>query len=222
MRTNWSSNVDQVLGATARLHPQWRFACAVALTRSMNAARNAMPVLAELTLDRPTQFTKSGFFSHPAQKNNLEASVGVKDRQATYLGFQIEGGVRAPKRRALRLPSVVDLNEFGNLPAGLIRSLVNRARQGKRATKAQAKRFGVSQKLDLFYGEPGNGLPAGIYKRVQLSATRHQLVPVVVFPKETARYERRFDFFGEAGRVHAREFNAQLDRAWAEAQATAR
>jgi hypothetical protein len=222
MRSNFSSNIDEVLGATARLHPQFRFAAAVALTRSVNAARSAMPGEVERVFDRPTSFTAGGFFSQPARKDRLEASVGVKDRQAQYLTYQVEGGARQPSRKALRLPAVVDLNEFGNMPAGLIKSLVNRARQGKRATKSQAARFGVSQKLELFYGEPGDGRPAGIYKRITLGASRQQLVPVVVFPKQAARYERRFDFYGFAARVVDRTFDVELARSWREAMATAR
>lgn len=64
--------------------------------------------------------------------------VGVKDRQAQYLACQGEGGTRAPARQALRLPSVVDRNESGNLPAGLIRQLVARAGAGRRAPGRQS------------------------------------------------------------------------------------
>lgn len=222
MRVSLSSNVKDVLGFTLQLHPQFRFAAAVALTRSVKVARDAMPPEVGRVFDRPTMFTQGGFFMQAAQKNRLEAAVGVKDRQAQYLFYQVEGGTRAPTRQALRLPGVVQLNEFGNMPVGLIRSLVQRAKAGKRATKSQASRFGVSQQLELFYGEPGDGRPAGIYKRVALSTTRHQLIPVVVFPKRSARYERRFDFYKVAEREVDRVFPAELSRAWNEALASAR
>ena len=222
MRIDLSSNLRQVIPAVDELFSnQLPFACAKALTDTARAIAAALPVQAEQDLDRPTDFTKRAFFVTPARKDRLEATVGIKDRQAEYLGFQIEGGTRAPRRVALKLPSVVQLNQYGNIPAGLIRTLIARAQAGKRATKGQARRFGVSQALELFYGEPGDGRPAGIYKRV-VSGTRHQLVPVIVFPRRSAAYRPRFDFYGAAQRQAEREFAPALDRAWRLAVATAK
>jgi hypothetical protein len=216
-----SSNIDQVLRDTARMHPQFRFACAKALTDTVRMVQGAMPAELESALDRPTQFTKAGFFIQPARKDNLQAAVGVKDRQAQYMAYQVKGGRRAPTKTALRLPSVVDLNESGNLPANAIKQLVARARAGKRTTKRQAARLKVSSAVDLFYGEPGDGRPAGIYKRVVISPERHQLIPIIVFPKQAASYERRFDFYGVSKRIVMREFDRALRSAWDEALRTA-
>lgn len=222
MRFNLRGNLDEVMRDSAKLHPQFRFAAAKALTDTVRIARDAMPAEIDSALDRPTQFTKGGFYLQAARKDNLEASVGVKDRQAVYLGYQVEGGDRAPNKTALRLPAVVELDGAGNLPAGTIKRLIARAQAGKRATKAQGKRFGVSTQVDLFYGEPGDGRPAGIYKRVPIGDGQTRLVPIVVFPKQSAHYERRFDFHGIAGRIVTRTFSAALDQAWAQALATAR
>jgi hypothetical protein len=222
VRVTTSSNIGEVIRETAKLHPQFRFAAALALTESVKAARDAMPGEVESVFDRPTAFTKGGFFIEPARKDRLQASVGIKDRQAEYLQYQVQGGTRQPKRQALRLPSVVQLNEYGNVPAGLIKSLINRAKAGKRATGAQSRRFGVSQAVDLFYGEPGDGRPAGIYKRVVVSALRHELVPIIVFPKQPARYERLFDFHERAERIVVRSFEPALASAWQRALATAK
>ena len=219
---NVTDNVREVIGWTDRLSQQLPFAVALALTQTVKAARDAMPAEAERSLDKPTPFTRGGFYFTPARKDRLTAAVGVKDKQAAYLVYQVDGGRRAPAKRALRLPSVVELNSYGNLPAGLIRQLVARAKANKRATKTQAARFGVSQGLDLFYGEPGDGRPAGIYKRVVISATRHQLVPIVVFPQREAVYEKRFDFRGKARAVAESVFEPELRKAWARAKATAR
>lgn len=221
MRFDLRGNLEEVKGAAARLHPQFRFAAASALTNTLRLAKDAMAPAADSALDRPTTFTKGGFFLQPARKDKLEASVGVKDRQATYLGYQVEGGERAPNRVALRLPAEVELDGAGNLPAGTIKRLVQRAQAGKRATKAQGKRFGVSTQVDLFYGEPGDGRPAGIYKRVPVGG-KTRLVPIVVFPKRSASYTKRFDFYGIANRIVTRNFSVELDKAWANAIATAR
>lgn len=215
---NLSSNVAEVLRFTDRFSSQYRFAVAVALTNTAREVAREMPAETERALDRPTSYTKGGFYATPANKETLTAVVGVKDKQAEYLKWQVDGGVRAPKRKALRLPgSGVDLNAYGNLPAGLIRQLISRAKAGKRTTKAQARRFGVSQEHSLFYGDPDGKRPAGIYKR-----ENNRLVPVVLFPQTTAKYEKRFDFHGAARRVALRTFEGALRSSWARALATAR
>lgn len=214
-------NVHQVIGFTERLGRQQTFAVAKAMTDTMRDARDAMPDQAERDLDEPTPWTKRAFYFKPAQKAHLVAEVGIKNQQSDYLRYQVEGGIRPPKKKALRLPSVVELNRYGNLPTGLIRQLVERAKAGKRATKSQARRFGVSNELDLFYGDPADGRPPGIYKRVS-HGSAHQLVPIVVFPQRPAVYRKRFDFYGAAARVVERRFVPNLHRALAHALATAR
>lgn len=223
MKTSVKSNISEVLGWTAQLHPQFQFAVAKTLTDTAREIQRVMPGEMVSVFDKgATEFTKRGVYIVPARKDKLQAEVGIKDKQAEYLYFQVEGGSRSPSKQALRLPAVVQLNDYGNVPAGLIRQLITRAKQSKRATKRQAERFGVSQQVDLFYGEPGDGRPAGIYKRVVVSATKHQLVPIIVFPKREARYERRLDFYGISQRVTVRTFDARLDGNWRQALATAR
>lgn len=217
-----TSNINEVLGFTARIHPQYRFGVALTLTWLAKQARSDVGPVLNSSIDRPTPFTRNGFFILPASKSNLQAVIGVKDKQAESLRYQIRGGTRSPKKVALRLPAVAQLNEYGNLPAGLIRQLIARAKAGKRVTKRQGQRFGVSQELDLFYGDPKDGRPAGIYKRVVVSPTVHKLVPVVVFPKRAARYKARFDFFGTVDRSVRANAKPQLRAAWARAIATSR
>ena len=223
MKISVTSNINEVLGFNANLSRQFPFAVARSLTDVVKLAADKMPSEMENIFDKgATDFTKRGVYIVPARKDRLQAEIGLKEQQAKYLAFQVEGGSRQPTKQALRLPSVVQLNDYGNVPAGLIRQLIARARQGKRATKRQAQRFGVSQQLDLFYGEPGDGRPAGIYKRVALSATKHQLVPIIVFPKQAARYERKFDFYGIVQRTVVASFDDRLASNWRDAMATAR
>ena len=222
MRVHMRGNFDDVLKGAKDMAGQYRFAGAVALTKTAGLAKDAMPDEVARALDRPTAFTKGGFFTSPARKDRLTATIGVKDIQAGYLEYQVEGGERSPKNVALRLPSVIQLDAAGNIPAGTIKKLVARALAGKRATRAQGKRFGVSTELDLFYGEPGEGRPAGLYKRVPIGGGATRLVPMIVFPKQAARYGRRFDFYGACDRVFEREFPTQLEAAERVALATAR
>lgn len=224
MNIGLSSNIDQVLGYTARLHPQYRFAAALALTKLAQAGRDAVRTESASVLDKPTPFTQRGYIASPARKGDtlLQSAVDVLPAQANYLRYQIEGGSRSPSKVAQRLPSDVQLNDYGNLPAGLIRQLVARARAGKRTTKGQSRRFGVSQDLDLFYGDPGDGRPAGIYKRVLISSTEHRLVPVIVMPRQAVRYASRLAYAAVIERTVRREADQQLRAAWARAIASAR
>ena len=219
---NVTHNAAQVISGLGFYAKQARFAMAVALTRTVRDIQDAMPARLEADLDRPTPFTKRGFVTERATVDNLRAAVVIRPLQAAYLRYQIEGGPRAPSRLALRLPSEVQLNQYGNLPAGLIKQLVARAKAGRRATKGKARRFGVSQGVDLFYGDPGDGRPVGVYKRLVLGPNRHQLVPVVVMPRQSAQYRRRFDFYGHARRVAIERWPANVRTALAQALATAR
>lgn len=215
-------NLDSVIRGADRFSSQVPFAVASALTGTAKDIQRAMPDEMEDELDRPTRFTKQGFYVSPARKDRWVAVVGVMPKQAEYLRYQVYGGARAPKRKALRLPVTAALDQHGNLPRGLIQQLIARAQQGKRATKTHARRFGVSQQLDLFYGDPGDGRPPGIYKRVVVSSTKHQLVPVVVMPATEATYRPRFSFHARAERIAVRAFPRRLDAAWALALRTAR
>lgn len=205
------------------LGKQIRFATARALTAAAKNVQREIPALLQANLDRPTPFTLQGTFVKSAQPNTLTAVVGFKPIQSAYLRWQIEGGTRQPARKALRLPSLQPLNQFGNLPPRTIATLVQRARAGRRLTKDQSKRLGVSKKVDLFYGEPGDGRPAGIYQRVPVKGSGdNKLLPLIVFPEQPARYERRVPFYREAERIAKQTFGREFAAAYRQAIATAR
>ena len=216
---NLQSNVTQLLGYMARFDSQYRFAVAKALTDTARAAAKGMPQQAEKDLDNPTPYTKAGFYALPARKDNLTAVVGVKDRQAEYLRWQVEGGLQRPKKTRLQLPSSVQVNVYGNIPRGLVKQLVRRAEQGKRVSKKLGIKAGVSTAADLFYGKPkGNaGLPAGLWKR-----ENGRLTPLIVFPEQSARYSKRFVFYGTASAAAQRAFPGAMRSAWEFAKRTAR
>jgi len=215
---NLTSNVKDVLGYMARFDKQYRFAVAKALTDTAKDVQKAMPAKIEQDLDRPNPYTKTGFYATPANKATLTAAVGVKDRQAEYLQWQVFGGVKRPEKKRLKLPSEVQVDVYGNIPRGLVRQLVRRAEQGKGVTKRLGLKAGISQDAGLFYGKPkGSTLPVGLWKR-----ENGKLTPVIVFPERTAKYTKRFDFFGEATRLVRAEFPARMRAAWELAKATAK
>jgi hypothetical protein len=106
---------------------QLPFAAARALTTIAREAGNDVTRGLSEDLDRPTPFTKKAVAVLPARKTDLRAVVLIKDRQAQYLGYQIRGGQREPKGKALVLPAGIRLNQFGNIPRhGLARAKANK------------------------------------------------------------------------------------------------
>jgi len=223
MDINVQSNIDQVIASTLKLHPQYRFAVSLALNKTANKVReHQQNVVLREVFDKPTQWTRNAFYVASANKASLQATVGIRPSQAEYLKYQIFGGNRAPKKMALRLPTEIQLDESGNIPRGAIRKLVERARAGKRLTKGQARKLGVSNRLDLFYGDPTDGRPAGLYKRVNVGTRNESLVPLVVFPKQSAKYKKRYDFYATVEATARREIAPAMQEAWSYALATSK
>lgn len=221
--------LDAVQAMLAGKAKQVRYAAAVALTRTANAVKAAMPAVLEQQLDRPTPFTKRGLFVRPARKDDLAAVVGFHDIQARYLRRQIEGGTRQAGPRGIKLPGNIELNTFGNIPKGAIDKLKAAAQSGQ-ISGALRRRLGVGGRrkgqatLQLFFGKPqGRGwekAPVGIYRRVP--GNPGKLIPVVVFEDTPARYKPRLKFREAAEAIVRREWDQQFAKALADAMRTAR
>lgn len=216
------SDLDQLAAWAIRMgSDQLPYATSVALNAVAKDAADAVTREMPRELDRPTSFTMRAWSVWRASKNNLTAAVFAKDAQAKYLRWQVAGGSRAPNRKALRLPADIKLDAFGNLPRGEIARLVRLAQAGKRVTRRRGERIGVSSKLDLFYGDPGNGMPPGIYKRV-VQGERHILVPIIVFPAQPARYTPRLPLASIVQREVKARFPTRFAEAWRLALRSAR
>lgn len=213
------TGLEAVKRQLADAEKQLRFAASRALNETAQEVRKAIPAVLEKSLDRPTPFTTTdkGMFIRPATRANLEAAVVFKDRQASYLRYQLEGGLRQPTRKALRLPSAIGLNQYGNLPKGIIQQLVAIARKESKLGKRKARRIKVSNKLELFYGDPkdmgAHKFPPGIYKIVPKAGGRgSQLIPLIVFPEQAAKYEKRVDLEPMAQAVVLKTFGPAFER----------
>lgn len=201
---------------------QVAFAASKALNATGKTVAAAMPEEIAKYIDRPTPFTRRGVrVLRYANKNHLEATVGFMAAQEKYMRWQIEGGVRDPGKSGIKLPSAIKVNEFGNIPKGVIGQMISVARKEKGLKKSTARRIRVSEKIELFYGDPkdqkGKNWPRGIYKIVNGS-----LIPLVVFPATPARYKPIFDYPRIATAIIAKEWPRQFDEALAEALRTAR
>ena len=209
------TGLDAATRKLATVEKQIAFAASKALNASAQQVQKGIPGVLMQSLDKPTPFTTSekATFVRPATKTNLEAAVVFKDRQASYLKYQLNGGVRAPSRKALRLPTAIALDQYGNLPKGVIKSLVALARKESKMTKRTSRRIKVSNKVELFYGDPkdvgAHRFPPGIYKIVAAGrGGKSQLVPLIVFPEQSARYRKRVDLEPMARAVVMKSFGA--------------
>lgn len=225
-KINVTHNLPDLARYVGNIGKQARFATAVALTRTAQDVQRAVPAALDRALDRPTDFTKRGTYVLAARKDKLESVVGFKQAQAKYMAYMIEGGVRRPKNVALRLPTGIKTDAFGNLPKGAIKTLLAVARKEQKLGKVKSRRFQVSAKVEIFYGDPADvgvkDRPAGIYKIVKQAGGKSTMVSLVAFPRKNARYRARFDFAGlarqTAGTRFAVHFQAELRKALASAR----
>lgn len=246
MNISLTSNIDKVLGFTARLHPQFRFAAAVALTRTAQTARLDLRRKMPEVFDRPTRFTLNSVFIIPARKDTLKATVGLKDTgdaaSAQYLKPQVFGGRRAQKRFEKRLEDAgimprgwvavpgngAQYDSYGNMRSQQIVQVLSVLRAqldyNQNTTERSAKRTQLWRRRNYFVSGPvvaaklsnGGRLPFGIYQRFQ-----GKVLSIMKFVP-TANYRQRLDFFGIVRATVERELPGELRRAWAQALSTAR
>lgn len=221
-------------GLNARLARQARFAAALALTRTAQDVRRAIPAALDQVFDRPTTFTKQGTYLKAARPSALMAEVGFRDIQAKYLRLQAEGGIYMPREAGIKLPGNIQLNAFGNIPRGTIAKLKAAADNGQ-LSAALARRLNVqgnrrknaSKPLQLFFGVPrGAGwedAPLGIWRRVAGAPGQPgKLIPVIVFEDTPAKFRKRLDLEAIARPIIASRLQANFNSALTQALATAR
>jgi hypothetical protein len=196
---------------------QMPFAIASALTQTAKDAQKALEQGIAQAFDRPVDYTRRGVGITPASKNaaTIKSVVFLKRKQAAYLEAEVEGGAR--RRRPFEA-------EFGSQ----LSQTINGAQPGRGArlnaagnmTQREIARIGaeVKRKGSKIFAAPiGGPIQPGIYER-----TRKGLKPLLIFWQQPARYAKRFDFYGIAERTATRTFQANFERAFQRAVATAR
>ena len=97
-----------------------------ALNNTAFKVKNALSAQTQKRLDRPTKFTyKSGFAVGKANLKHLDSAVFIKDIQAKYLQWVIDGGHNTNEGKGIVQPTPNQkLNKYGNIP-GLRRTFWN-------------------------------------------------------------------------------------------------
>lgn len=231
MRFDISSNLDEVLNGlddfTARQVP---FAAAMALNDTAEDVKVAEEEEIEKSIDRPIGFTKRGIYKTRASKSKLVVEVGVKKIQAGYLVWQVKGGTRGPKRRAIPVPVGVVRNAYGNMRKGALAKMLARpdvfiASEGAPKTKhlppgiyqrgKKGKRKSKSAARGGEYGTKGNNW--------QGKGKNRSTIKMLVAFESSATYEaKRLDFYGAADKKAKAEFRKNLEKRLAEAIRTAK
>jgi len=128
LAVNVRSNLKQLTkGLDDIAQKQIPFAMALTLTKTVQSAQRSEKIAMDRQLDRPTPFTKRGVAIRKATKTNWQAQVFIKDIQAEYLKWVVEGGTRKPKNKAHVLPVTIKRNKYGNIPRGKVQKLLQRA-----------------------------------------------------------------------------------------------
>lgn len=191
------------------------FATAVGLTRTSKAVQAELTGKIETVFDRPTARTKSAIFSASANKRNLRAQVGIKDKAgagrapAEYLAAQVLGGRRQAKglERALQSRGLMrkgqmlaprrdaKLNRYGNITKAQARAVINSVDSGGTGRGRQ------------YVVKPG----AGVYWRKGKGLKG--FLNIIDEPT----YKARFDFYGLGAKSAAKHLPEQMRKAMTDA-----
>lgn len=206
MRISVEADVERLKQRLNRLQrDQIPFAASMALNNVAADVANEITRQMPNNLDRPTPFTlkayqfKAGTFRGlRANKRNLTAVINPAEIQKQYLRFQIEGGTRTPKQRAIFVPSdKAPKNQYGN---------VSRANR-RRMIDGKGKYFSA--------GREQNKTP-GVYYRTQNG------IEPMAFYVESAKYKPIFPVQAIAKGVVKSKYARRLEEALRRAMANAR
>ena len=223
---NVTADFSPAFNLLVKTNKQVRYATAVALTRTAKRMQDLAEKEVDKVFDRPTKFIQKGFFTKPANPANLEAVIGIKDRQAKVLLPHIIGGGRDRKPFEQKLGSDsskaagfwvpgqgIRLNASGNLTKGQIAQIA-----------AGLKRTG--QYAEVFLGVPVGhpGAPYGIWGRKTKGRGKKAVSGIVplLMRISAPTYRQRFDFEGIAEKNAPRIFREEFDKAFRQAMASAR
>lgn len=222
------SNIKAATADLRGTREQIALATAKALTFTAERVHAAEKVELQRVFDRPTAFTLNSLYKSMAKPSRLEARVWFKDLRfkAHYLLPQVGGGDRPLKRfeqflqRANKLPvgmfavpgAGARFDAYGNMSRGqlvqALSALQALPETGYLANKSRRKGARRNRATDaIFVGRPRPGMPLGVWQRSGLT----RLKPILIFVR-SPRYRKRFDFYGIANNIAAREFPAILDR----------
>ena len=195
MQINVKSNIKEITKFTTTVQKkQIPFATSVAINNTLFDLKKEMAKQMDKKLDRPTPFTKRGFFINKAKKNLLVGVLLMKDIVANYMQYQIEGGTRTTgKQIPVPYKPNARLNKFGNIIG---------------------KKTGLIKKNTQFIGNVSG--TEGVYER-----TKDGLKLIIGFER-SVNYRPRFPFYVIAEKFSDAVFDKKFTKAFDRALRSAR
>ena len=195
MQINVKSNIKEITKFTTTVQKkQIPFATSVAINNTLFDLKKEMAKQMDKKLDRPTPFTKRGFFINKAKKNLLVGVLLMKDIVANYMQYQIEGGIRTTgKRIPVPYQPNARLNKFGNIIG---------------------KKTGLIKKNTQFIGNLGG--TEGVYERTK------QGVKLIIGFERSVNYRPRFSFYIIAEKFSNAVFDKKFAKAFERALRSAK
>jgi len=205
-----SSDLTKLQRKLPEIRKKLMYAESEALNQTANIAAKAQRAQADKIFDRPTPFLLNGIFNPKGRLgfvgifsrfNTLRAELipgaprgqfrAGGERINKTLHFQIRGGTRTPKKRALPIPTErARRNKYGNLSRTYIKTLL---------AKDNHVQLGLRE-----------GVQPGIYRR-----ERSGELTMLVAWEPTAKYRRGlFPYFLIAKGVFAKNFDKQFEKAF--------
>lgn len=202
---DWTANLEDIY---LRQIP---FATVQALNETVEDLRDFHKSIMPTIFDRPTRYTLNSLRVLKAStRRDLSAGIYFKDaarRRQHYLMPQVQGGGRAHKpfeywliQRGIMDPgeyavpaSGLKLDAFGNVPNGMITSVLSQLAAGPDAFQwetARSRKRAGSSRARYFVPQPGSSLRRGIWRRKGKSA----IEPVFIFVSAPT-YAKRYPFF---------------------------
>lgn len=239
-RIDASTNVEELSRALRTLgSKQLPFAFALMATRLAQLVKKGELSVMRQRLDRPTATTMNSLYVKPAKKDNPEARAFFKDAWTsgvpadTYLQQSVKGGRRPHKRfeKALiakglmkpgqyAIPAPSALNEFGNVPRGVITKILSglgaaETVSGVQANATGSKRSKRKGNAEKYFAGDVDGTE-GIWERRKM-ALGDAVRPVFIFSDSEPGYRVIVPFYKIADNIvkanREREFVSAMDRA---------
>lgn len=224
--------IPQVTGVLSRIAAtQVPFATAMALNDTAADVERAEILGLRVSLDKPVPFTTRGIYKTRASKGPMPSvQIGVRQIQAGYLVWQVEGGVRGPKGRAIPVPVGIVKNSYGNMPKGKIAQMLARddvfiASEGAKATAHlqpgiyqrgdRGMRTAKGGWINKGYGTKGNNWQGKGKKRSTLTM-------LVAFESSATYDAPPLDFYGIASAKVSEVYRSNFERRLIDAIRTAK
>lgn len=188
-------------------YKQLPFATAQALTALGRIVQGEEKKALPGVFDKPTPFTINSIGVIPARKDNLQATVFVKDIAAAYLAPYEFGGKNKLNSKALLKPIQQGVNQYGNLPRSKTAQLKAKANVFVGKVKGKGK---GGQEID------------GIWQRVKAAKGRPASIKLLIRFTDAHDATQHMNYRQRAELLVRANFDREMGKALAKAIATAR